>query len=123
MLAETFAHRTFFPSPGWRLARLLTTMPEYGGNYNTATLAFGVTAGILHPKVAMPSINSSALIYVHHDKNGLAVRFRGGNAYLYVGVPKRLYDEFMAAPSRGQFLNTRIKPRYPFVKLDKGPKR
>lgn len=46
----------------------------------------------------------------------LALQFRGGAIYHYRGVPAVLYDEFVAADSKGAFLNQRVKGVFDFTK-------
>ena len=38
----------------------------------------------------------------------------GGGLYDYLQVPKRKFDELLAAPSKGQFVNWQIKPYYSY---------
>lgn len=51
-------------------------------------------------------------------KATLAVTFTTGRTYLYFGVPAELYEDFLAAESRGQFFNWRIRDQYEFRELD-----
>ncbi len=46
----------------------------------------------------------------------LYVQFVGGALYVYHGVPREVYDDLMAAPSKGSFLNRIIKGVYQFTK-------
>ncbi|MFI5026168.1 MAG: KTSC domain-containing protein [Solirubrobacterales bacterium] len=41
------------------------------------------------------------------------VEFHDSSVYAYSGVPPSLFEEFARAESKGTFLNTMIKPRYP----------
>jgi hypothetical protein len=43
----------------------------------------------------------------------LEVEFRSGAVYRYFAVPRRVFEEFLAAESKGSFFNRIIKPRYP----------
>lgn len=47
----------------------------------------------------------------------LYVKFKRGGLYRYLEVPVEVYDRFMAAPSKGIYLGTIIKPIYTFKKL------
>lgn len=47
----------------------------------------------------------------------LEVEFHGGTIYQYYNVPEGLYDQLMAAPSKGQFFNTYIKNSYPYSRV------
>jgi hypothetical protein len=43
----------------------------------------------------------------------MEVEFQTGAIYLYFGIPRSLYEEFLNSPSKGQFANYVIK-RGPF---------
>ncbi|AYY15582.1 KTSC domain-containing protein [Actinobacteria bacterium YIM 96077] len=64
-------------------------------------------------------ISSSAIASVGYDaaSRTLEVEFRSGAVYQYIGVPPSEYRRFMAAESRGAYLNTRLKPRYGYVRI------
>lgn len=47
----------------------------------------------------------------------LEVAFRDGSVYQYFDVPETVYQEFMGAPSKGQFLHANIKNIYRYLKL------
>jgi hypothetical protein len=59
---------------------------------------------------------SSAIEWFGYDDEHrrLLVRFRGKKrkSYAYLGVPRREYEALKAAPSKGIYINTVIKPRY-----------
>jgi hypothetical protein len=44
----------------------------------------------------------------------LRITFVSGQIYDYLGVPPRVMEEMKVAPSKGIFLNRRIKGHYPF---------
>ena len=67
--------------------------------------------------VRVESSNIEAVGY-DADKQELRVRFTGGATYIYREVPKDIFDQFMAAPSKGRYLATVIKPGYPCQKLE-----
>lgn len=63
----------------------------------------------------MPKLDSSAISKVTYNKKTkkMNVRFVGtGKSYTYVGVPKQVYQDFIDAPSAGQFFNDYIKDDY-----------
>jgi len=47
----------------------------------------------------------------------LFVQFKGGKIYSYGGVESRVYDDFMAAPSKGSFFKSNISGKYETQKL------
>lgn len=73
----------------------------------------------------MPRIESSAISQVSYQdqRRLLYVTYKSqggrgsGGSYVYVGVPRRDYDELLKAASKGAFINERIKPRYKCQRL------
>lgn len=54
-----------------------------------------------------------------HERNSLYVRFQDNDAiYVYHLVPRRVFEDLLEAESKGAFINTSVKPRYPVTKLD-----
>lgn len=47
----------------------------------------------------------------------LEVEFSNGAVYQYYNVGADLYEQFMQAASKGQFLNTYIKNAYPYSRV------
>ncbi len=45
------------------------------------------------------------------------VEFHDSGLYAYRGVPAHVYEAFLAAESKGSFVNEVIKPRHPFRKV------
>ena len=64
----------------------------------------------------MPAIVSSAIEWTGWRSHRLTIGYRGGEAYDYFDVPEEVYRDFLAADSKGQFVNFVIKPRYRFEK-------
>lgn len=62
----------------------------------------------------MISVDSSYIAAIGHDEGSedLHVEMKSGKTYTYRGVPKAIFDEFLSAPSKGRFLNDRIKGTY-----------
>jgi len=73
----------------------------------------------MHRRVAMRPANSSSIAAAGYDRDSqiLRVRFVGGATYDYRGVPADVFQGFLNAPSRGQFVNWRIKPFYAYTRL------
>ena len=61
-------------------------------------------------------VESSSIRAVGYDpaSRALEVEFRNGAVYLYRAVPSAVHAQFMAAPSKGRFLNARIRTAFPF---------
>ncbi len=66
--------------------------------------------------VPVSSSNISAIGY-DNDSLTLAIEFKNGSVYHYSGVPQEEHAGIMNAESKGKYLNSNIKNRYPFVKL------
>lgn len=65
-------------------------------------------------------IESSSVDAVGYDPDSgkFYVRFVGsGRAYAYYGVSASVYGAFMAADSKGRFVNAHIKGRYEYRRL------
>lgn len=42
----------------------------------------------------------------------LEIKMKNGQKYTFMGVPRKVYEAFKAAPSKGKFFNEIIKKRY-----------
>jgi hypothetical protein len=69
--------------------------------------------------VDMQYVDSSNIEAIGHDEKAqeLHVRFLSGDSYVYHGVPREEFDNLMAAPSKGSYLNRMIKGRYGYTKM------
>lgn len=65
----------------------------------------------------MIPVTSSNLSSVGYEGQTLYVRFHHGGLYAYDGVPERVYQELMAAPSHGKYLARYVKGVYPYRKI------
>ena len=65
------------------------------------------------------NVPSTVIESTRYDEasNTLDIVFRSGRVYRYFAVPATVYRELQAAPSKGQFFNTVIRPTYPSTKL------
>jgi hypothetical protein len=65
------------------------------------------------------SVFSSNITSIGYDPetSTLEVEFNSGSVYQYFNVPQGIYDAFMAAPSKGQFLASQIRDRFPFARV------
>jgi hypothetical protein len=59
-------------------------------------------------------VHSSNIERVAYDEQQreLLVRFNKGIEYFYVNVPRDLYEGMLNAPSKGKYLNDKIKGSY-----------
>ncbi|HEY1124567.1 MAG TPA: KTSC domain-containing protein [Sphingobium sp.] len=64
-------------------------------------------------------VASSNIVSMGYDEPSqtLEVEFLGGAVYQYYNVGAAIYEQLMAAPSKGQFLNVYIKNAYPFSRV------
>lgn len=69
----------------------------------------------------MTPVISSNIQAVGYDqeKKQLHVQFNGGAVYIYAEVPKEVFDELMAAESKGKFINSQIKGKFAATKQEK----
>jgi KTSC domain len=66
----------------------------------------------------MPVASSSiASLGYDHEVNALEVEFCNGRRYRYFAVPQRVFEELLAAPSKGAYVNAHIKDRFPFTRI------
>ncbi len=65
------------------------------------------------------SVVSSNIVSVGYDSHSetLEVEFQNGAVYQYYNVPQSIYEAFMAAPSKGQFLAYQIRDRFPYARV------
>lgn len=66
----------------------------------------------------MPAVDSSAIDRVEYDggKRRLDIWFVDSGGYSYRDVPATIYEDLLAASSKGEYFNDHIKDRYEFVR-------
>lgn len=52
-----------------------------------------------------------------HKRRMLQVEFIAGGIYQYDGVSESVYQDFLNAPSHGQFFETQIKGKFPYRRV------
>ena len=64
-------------------------------------------------------ISSSNVVSAGYDEQNetLEIEFMDGSVYQYYNVGKAVYDQFLAAPSKGQFLAYQIKNAFPYSRV------
>ncbi len=62
---------------------------------------------------------SSILDAVAYDPTGrcLLLRFRTGAIFEYGNVPSVVYEELLAAPSKGRYFSEYVRPDYPYRRV------
>ena len=72
----------------------------------------------------MPYVESSAVSFVYYDEVAaeLHVEFTSGRTYVYFGVPRRVYDDLIKAPSIGAYFNDHIKDTYRYRRSTAPPR-
>lgn len=62
---------------------------------------------------------SSNIASIGYDASSetLEIEFQDGYVYQYYNIPQGIYDALMAAPSKGRFLHSQIKDRFPFSRV------
>lgn len=50
--------------------------------------------------------------------NRLEIEFRNGLSYQYFGVPRALYEQLLAATSKGAFVSGLIRGRFPYKRIE-----
>jgi hypothetical protein len=71
-------------------------------------------------KLAMTPVNSSSIAATGYspERRILRVRFVGGGTYDYFPVPAGIFEQFLEAPSKGQFVNWQVKPRFRYSRVN-----
>lgn len=64
-------------------------------------------------------VSSTNIVSAGYDEAAqtLEVEFANGSIYQYYNIGSDLNDQFMRAPSKGQFLNVYIRTAYPYSRV------
>lgn len=67
--------------------------------------------------VKFVSVVSGNIMAIGWEKGSasLFVKFRAGPMHVYSGVPEKVFNEFVKAPSKGKFFAGMIEGQYPMV--------
>jgi hypothetical protein len=81
-----------------------------------------VVAGRRLAPIPMRRVQSSSIAAAGYDRAQeiLRIRYVGGPAYDYLAVPPNVFEDFLAAESKGRFVNWQIKPYYRFMPVADG---
>jgi hypothetical protein len=65
------------------------------------------------------TVESTTLTTVAYDpiRQLLRLQFRSRAVYCYFGVPEGVYQDLMAADSKGSYFNRKIRGRFPYHRL------
>jgi hypothetical protein len=81
------------------------------------SVLLATASGELHNRGMQPLIwilvDSSVLAAVAFQRGVLTIRFRTGKVYSYLGVPAPLFQQLLAAESKGSFFNAHIRNAFP----------
>jgi hypothetical protein len=69
--------------------------------------------------IPLSALESSSIRAAGYDASTqtLRLRYAGGRTYDYLNVPLDVFDDFLAASSKGQFVNWNIKPNYAYRQI------
>lgn len=64
-------------------------------------------------------VSSTNVASIGYDEatQTLEVEFVNGSVYQYYNVGNALFEQFMHSSSKGRFLNTYVRPSYPFSRV------
>ncbi len=65
------------------------------------------------------SVYSSNLASVGYEASTstLEIEFHSGSVYQYYGVPERVFQELVDAPSKGKYFHRNIRNRYSYTQV------
>jgi hypothetical protein len=63
------------------------------------------------------AVNSSLLASVNYDAGESVLQLEFLTRYLYFAVPATIYEELLAADSKGSYFNSRVRGRFPYALL------
>ncbi len=58
-------------------------------------------------------VQSTALAAIGYRRGVLRIAFHSGKVYRYSRVPRAVFAGLQAAPSKGRYFTTAIRPHYP----------
>ncbi len=65
-------------------------------------------------------VKSSSIQSIGYDEPSqtLEVKFAHGGIYQYFDVASEVFEQFLAAPSKGQFFHDEIRDAYPYAQME-----
>jgi hypothetical protein len=70
-------------------------------------------------EMRLQAVTSSSIAAIGYDRRNarLLVEFRDSGLYAYRDVPARVFSELAAAPSKGRYVNDKIKGRFRYERV------
>ena len=69
--------------------------------------------------IVFVKVRSSNIDEVAYNGDSLYVSYKAGNTYKYTSVPREVYNNLLESDSKGRFINSNIKEKYKYMKIDK----
>ena len=66
----------------------------------------------------LKKVKSSNIDSVGYENENLYIQYQSGAIYKYKNVPKVIYESLMDSDSKGRFMNSEIKNKYLFERLN-----
>lgn len=66
----------------------------------------------------LQKVDSSNIDRIGYQDRKLIVEYKSGLMYAYNDVPEHVWNEFKLAESKGRFMNSKIKNKYLFERLN-----
>lgn len=66
----------------------------------------------------LKKVKSSNIESVGYENENLYIQYQSGTIYKYKNVPKVIYESLMDSDSKGRFMNSEIKNKYLFERLN-----
>jgi len=66
----------------------------------------------------LQKVDSSNIDRIGYQDRKLIVEYKSGLMYAYNDVPEHVWNEFKLAESKGRFMNSEIKNKYLFERLN-----
>lgn len=102
-----------FPAPKQALLGLLQLSQLFTVNQLAANSEVSTTTQLLNQIEMIPVVSSNIAAIGYSDTcSVLQVNFLNGTRYRYFDIPAQVFSNFLAAPSKGRYLNNVIKSEF-----------
>jgi hypothetical protein len=105
-------------SERWRSTRLIEDYKQVVAAWRAQSSRI-TKSGVKEEPMERQKVSSSNIASIGYDPSSqtLEVEFLNGSVYQYYNVPGGIHEAFMRAPSKGQFLASQIKDRFPYSRV------